>query len=71
MSDTEILNWVAEHLSSFQPMIESAHMVYIDASGFEQKVQVHVGDTFNRGVPCIDLLKACVLKAIENECVQS
>jgi hypothetical protein len=69
MTDTEILNWVAEHLSTFSPAFTRAEMRYVNDDGEVRSVNYKAEDQDD--VTCGDLLRGCILQAIKNESVQS
>lgn len=68
MTNGKYLKWVADHLSSFHPMITSATMEYINDEGYHKTVFVRS----EAQVDNVELLKQCVEKAIigNNESLQ-
>ena len=64
MTDTQYLEWIAEHLVMFRPAFSSAYMEYVDNAGFEQTLN-HVTPN-NFGDDTVALLKECIDKANES-----
>jgi hypothetical protein len=57
MNDTEILNWIAEHMIMFKPLVVTARMSYIDNNG-ETHDAVYRSENANPS--CIEQLRGCV-----------
>lgn len=64
MNDTQILEWIAEHLTSFRPVIDTASMCYVDDAGIFREIWIQHFDNSNPS--CIEQLRECV-KAATNE----
>ena len=72
MNDTELLNWIAEHLVSFRPVFETATMVWIDNDGFEKEIWYKAAEDEITGndIPNIKLLRGCIEGALKHESLQ-
>ena len=63
MTDSEMLKWIAEHLSSFELGVYHSRMEYITTEGHSKTVRVSESDTMDD----VDVLKRCIEKAVEDE----
>lgn len=64
MTDTEIVEWIAEHLVSFRPLFENASMTYINNDGLlrDSWYESTESNPSNK-----QLLIGCIEKAVKNE----
>ena len=62
MNDSELLLWIAEHMTNFTPVIGDARMDYIDDNG-ESHIAYYCGEFLN--AQCLDLLKGCIGVAVK------
>ena len=67
MNDTEMLKWVAEHLTRFELGLESGYMEYIDNYGFHRTVKYRCYET---NKPDVDILKECIRMALSDNMPQ-
>lgn len=61
MTDTEILEWIAEHMVSFRPMFGMATMVYLNDEGVECEIVVQEFEKIT--TKPIEQLRECVVAA--------
>jgi len=61
MNDTQILTWIAEHMTSFRPLFGTATMQYIDNEGITCEIVVQ--DFDNPNPEPLEQLRECVKSA--------
>ena len=62
MNDAQILEWIAEHMTSFRPLFGTATMQYIDDDGITCEIVVQdFNDHLNPNH--LEQLRECVLAA--------
>lgn len=61
MNDSQILEWIAEHMTSFRPLFGTATMQYIDDDGITCEIVVQEFDNPNPSP--LEQLRECVSAA--------
>ena len=62
MNDSELIVWIAEHMTGFTPAFGNATMTYINDDGVEEKV-TFIGEAKNPS--CEEQLRGCIALALK------
>lgn len=68
MNDTELLEWIAEHMVSFRPLFVEATMIYVDDEGNTKEIWYKAAESGD--IDCLLLLRGCIKGALLSESLQ-